>query len=216
MSKKLIVCDVCDTLYRSNTTFDFIRYVVNQRGKSLFSFHLLTNRKSPLFYMLTAIGKLTGQDLIRILSLKFLKEIPLHELSSLADNFYFDFLIHRPNENVFRLLPTEDRANVILFSSSLDVIVAVIARENNLNFESSRLGWKEGKATGNLTLDLTGKKHEVVKLLVSAGDFDQLQVITDNRSDWELVKLANERFVVIKKDNEKEFWRELKPVFIEV
>ena len=217
MDKKLVVCDVCDTLFKSNTTFDFILYVIEKKKKHLlFFFYLLTSKKSPLFFVLIIIGKIGHWDLVKNLALKFLKGMPFGELNSLAETFYFDFLVQRSNEHVFKLLPTENHDGTVLLSSSIDIVVSIIAKENNLNFESSRLEWHQGNATGNLEIDLTGQKHEIAKRIAATGNFNQLQVITDNRSDWELVKLADERFVIIKEESEKVFWHELRPSFIEV
>lgn len=213
MNQKLVLCDVCDTLYRSNTTFDFIRYFVGRKKSSLLIwFYLLTSRKSPLFFFLLFIGKVSRRDWIRMLALKFLKGASIEELDSLATSFYTDFLIGRSNVEVFKLLSQD----AILVSSSIDPVVAAIAKANSLKFESSRLEWHRGIATGNLATDITGHKHEIVRRFFSLGNFNRLQVITDNRSDWELVKLANERFVIIEGESEKKFWRDLNPTFIKI
>jgi phosphoserine phosphatase len=213
MNQKLVICDVCDTLYRSNTTFDFIRYFVGRKKSSqLIWFHLLTSRKSPLFFFLLFIGKVSRRDWIRTLALKFLKGSSMEELDSLATSFHADFLLSRSNVHVFKLL-TQD---TILVSSSIDPVVATIAKTNSLKFESSRLEWYRGKATGNLATDITGHKHEIVRKIFSLGNFNRLKVITDNRSDWELVQLANERYVIIKEESEKKFWVDLNPTFVKV
>jgi phosphoserine phosphatase len=214
MNQKLVICDVCDTLYRSNTTFDFIRYFVGKKKNSLFIiwFYLLTSKKSPLFFFLLFISKASRRDWIRTLALKLLKGASIQDLDSLATSFYIDFLIDRSNVEVFKLLSHD----TILVSSSIDPVVATIAKANGLKFESSRLEWHQGKATGNLATDITGRKHEIARKLFSLGSFNRLQVITDNRSDWGLVKLANERFVIIGKESEKKFWRDLNPTFIKI
>jgi phosphoserine phosphatase len=213
MDQKLVICDVCDTLYRSNTTFDFIRYFVGRKKSPLrIWFYLLTNRKSPLFFFLIFVGKVSRRDWIRTLALKFLKGTSMEELDSLATSFYTDFLIGRSNVEVFKLLSQD----AILVSSSIDPVVATIAKANGLKFKSSRMEWHQGKATGNLATDITGHKHEIAAEIFSLGSFNQLRVITDNRSDWELVKLADERFVIIKEESEKKFWRDLNPTFVKI
>ncbi len=216
-SQKLIVCDVCDTLYRSNTTFDFIRFVVEKEKWVQRSLLLLVvSRKSPLFYFLVIAGKLFHQDLIRKVALRFLKGKSKIDLDLLAQQFYSDFLESRANMKVFEKILTNGVTTTLLLSSSIDPVIATIAHSNKLRFYSSELKWKQGKATGTLRKDMTGKKHEVVNKILSEEHFNRLQVITDNRSDWELVKLADERFIVIKNESEKIFWKSLDPIFIEV
>ncbi len=216
-SQKLIVCDVCDTLYRSNTTFDFIRFVVDREKRvQRYLLLLMINRKSPLFYLLVIVGTLFRQDLIRKVTLRFLKGKSKIDLDLLAQQFYSDFLQSRANKKVFEKILSNSVTTTLLLSSSIDPVIATIAHANKWWFYSSELEWKQGIATGILHMDMTGKKHEVVKRIISEKHFNRLQVITDNRSDWELVKLADERFIVIKNESEKVFWKSLNPIFIEV
>ncbi len=216
-AKKLVVCDVCDTLYRSNTTFDFIRFVSKRGGPlGFFLFSVLADRKSPVFYFLILAGKIMRKDIVRSSVLRMLGGKSNEELMLLAHLFYHEFLIARANEKAFQLLPENSVDMVVLISSSIDPVVRVIAQECKFSFVSSQLEWKEGIATGYLETDLTGRKHEVAKRLMHESSLDRLQVITDNRSDWKLVSLADERFVIIRSEGERKFWNELNPVFIRV
>lgn len=216
-NRKLIICDVCDTLYNSNTTLDFVRFVVEKdKGIKRLLLLLINSQKSPLFYFLIIAGKLIHKDLFRWLLLKFLRGKPKTELDFLAQQFYSYFLASRSNRQVFQKLLSNDETIILLLSSSIDPVISAIANANQLKFYSSKLEWAQGKATGNLRMDMTGQKHEFAKRFLSEGNFGRLQVITDNRSDWELVKLADERFIIVKNESEKIFWKSLDPVFIEL
>lgn len=217
MDVKLVICDVCDTLYKSNTTFDFIRYLLKkEKGLKYFLFNIFTSKLSPVFYFMVLSGKLTQTDVIRKSVLKLLKGKTDNELNSAANSFYDDFLIQRENREVFELIDQNKNNNVLLVSSSIDPIIGAIAGRHQIHFYSSVLEKSESKTTGKLLTDLTGRKHEVVSREMKKNKADHLMVITDNKSDFDLVAMASERFVIISKESEKDFWAQLNPTFIRV
>jgi phosphoserine phosphatase len=212
---KLLVCDVCDTLYQSNTTFDFIRYFLKKRqGIKLFLFLALTSKKAPILYFMLLMGRILRKDFVKRLALTLLKGETRSEIESEAQSFYFDVLEGRLNENVLALLKTHRTTKILLVSSSIDPVVKVIGERNGFQFVSSRLEWRDERSTGRLTDDLTGIKHEIVMKIMQEEAFAELVVVTDNRSDWLLVRMANERFVVLQNARDKDFWSSLSPAFL--
>lgn len=218
-NRKLIVCDVCDTLYKSNTTFDFIRFVVtNGPIFRLIALNLLTKKWSPVFLILVLLGKISGIDYGRKLAIGFFAGIKEDQLAQASEKFFNDFLVSRRNEVVFNLLSKYRNSNkLILASSSIQPIVQVIARANNFDdFIASKLECKYGRYTGALSLDLTGKKQSFVHEMMDREGIRELIVITDNKSDKELVSMANESFIAIKKESDKIFWKSVNANFIMV
>lgn len=207
-------CDVCDTLYRSNTTFDFVRYVVKKKG--LFSrllFWSISSKASPLLYALILWNKLSGKDWPRQMALQFLRGMSHDELDREATRFYHEFLVAKANSQVFQYIQ-KPGTTTILLSSSINPVIKAIAKANNLAYYSSEIAMKDGKATGNFELDMTSQKHLIAKRLMEERALTDVGVITDNRSDWELVQLASERWIVITNERQKEFWNSLHPNFI--
>ena len=214
---KLVICDVCDTLYKSNTTFDFIRYLLKREGGlKYFLFNIFTSKLSPVFYCMVLLGKLTRTDVIRKNVLRLLKGKTDNELNSVANSFYDDFLINRENREVFEIIDRNKSGSVLLVSSSIDPVIQAIANRHQIHFRSSVLERIDGKASGKLVTDLTGKKHELVSEEMKNKNVGHLMVITDNKSDFDLVAMATERIVIVTKESEKDFWVELNPSFIHV
>ncbi len=209
-------CDVCDTLYRSNTTFDFIRFVVAKRGGiSRVLLWAISSTQSPLFYLLILLNKITGRDWPRQLALQFLRGMSSEELEQEATQFYQHYLVPRANQEIFEYIK-KPGVTAILLSSSINPVIKAIAHANGLSYFSSELELKDGKATGQLQIDMTGRKHEVARKLIAERAISSVGVITDNYSDWELVKLADERLVVVASEAQKNFWKPLSPHFIVV
>jgi phosphoserine phosphatase len=207
-------CDVCDTLYRSNTTFDFVRYVVASKNSlTRFLFWSISSKWSPLFYALILWNKATGKDWPRWMALRCLKGMSAEELDQKATAFYSDFLIERSNAQVFQRIK-KPGVTTILLSSSINPVIHAIAKANNFAYFSSEMEMKNGIATGNLQTDMTGRKHVVAKRLITEQAVTNFGVITDNHSDWELVKLAHDRWIVISTEEQKHFWKPLHPNFI--
>jgi phosphoserine phosphatase len=214
MSKtRLLICDVCDTLFHSNTTFDFLRFVIaRKRLDKRVLFHTINSKRSPLFWALEIVSIISKKDISKQVSLLFLRGMPAEEAQQLANLFYDDFLASRKVHSVFNLLEKErDTSEIMLASSSIDIIVKIIAERNKLSYIASPLEIKNGILTGRLLSDLKSGKHLAITPFLRS---QKLVVVTDNRSDWDLVKLAAERFIIVKDHNEKLFWKELDPTFI--
>ena len=104
---------------------------------------------------------------------------------------------------------------MILASSSLYPIVNVIAARNNaMHFVASELEIKKGEVTGRLVVDLKGIKQTALASYLTDGADNELVVITDNQSDFDLVKMAKYRFIVVSKEEDKKFWSSLAPTYI--
>ncbi|MFN8888958.1 MAG: haloacid dehalogenase-like hydrolase, partial [Cyclobacteriaceae bacterium] len=146
-------------------------------------------------------------------ALRFLKGMSAEELDQKATAFYSDFLIERSNAQVFQQIK-KPGVTTILLSSSINPVIQAIAKANNFAYFSSEMEMKNGIATGNLQTDMTGRKHVVAKRLITEQAVTNFGVITDNHSDWELVKLAHDRWIVISTEEQKHFWKLLHPNFI--
>jgi phosphoserine phosphatase len=212
----LLACDVCDTLYKSNTTFDFLKFFLRKQAPFRFAIlNCMTRKWSPLFYALMILGKLREVDLPRVLSLKLLNGYNLSAVEENAASFVKTFLRPRVNQKIVDLLLKEAaNANIVLVSSSIAPVIKAISDEFGFPFYASALEHSEGILTGALTNDLTGKKHTIVNKIVKELGTKTLIVVTDNRSDYELVSMASERYIVISDDNHKKFWLALNPEFI--
>lgn len=218
----VFVFDVCDTLFYSNTTFDFLRFVLQQQGKTakLTLLKALTTRWSPLFVGLAVWQKAAGGDPIKAVALRLLAGTPKAELYALGHRFVAEFLparrIARSHELLASAAGTSTR--VLLLSASLDPVIAALAEAlGPVEFVSSQLEYDaQDRSTGRLQRELTGQKqHALQQLLTNQTEPVRLAVATDNFTDLELVTQAELRYVVVHSAAAKQFWQNLNPQFIE-
>jgi phosphoserine phosphatase len=214
---KYVFCDVCDTVYRSNTTFDFLNFFLAQHSsKKLLALSILTGKWSPALYFLLILGKVLKVDLVKIFSLKLLNGYTRKCVEESAVDFVRSFLNGRVNKEVVDLLRRKSSSERIIFiSSSIDPVVRAVSEEFGFPFYASTLSTSNGILNGALSVELAGTKHKVVSNIL--GDIVKaslITVITDNRSDFDLVSMAGERYIVISNDAQKKFWRKLDPEFI--
>jgi len=218
----VFVFDVCDTLFYSNTTFDFLRFVLAQRGSTgkQTVLKLVSKKWSPAFIGLVAMQKVLGGDPVKAVALRLLAGLSRAELYELGRRFVAEFLpsrrIARTHELLASLAPTATR--VVLLSASLDPVIAALAEAlGGVEFVSSQLEYDaQGICTGRLVHELTGKKPDALRdLLVSQNEPLRLAVATDNFTDHGLVSQAAVRYVVVHNAAAKQFWQELNPQFIE-
>ncbi len=193
---KKAVVDVCYTLYSRNTTFAFIDYVLLRKFNKK---SYLANKYLKFF--LVVIGKIVKRDLYRRFYIRHLKGLKKIDLKELAHDFYYDVLDDNKIKAVFSLLEkNKNDYKFILCSASLDIIVEAIISNNYIfesKFYSSQLRFVDDVCEGILDNDLLGYKHQHI------GEIDW--VITDNKSDLELVKRAKTS-TIIAKNKHVYFW----------
>jgi phosphoserine phosphatase len=213
-TRYLVLCDIDDTLFRSNTTFDFLAFVTKNRTLQRWWLRLLTARWSPVFLFLTALGAVSGHDLVRRLGIRLLKGLKTDQLQEQAFTFYDDWLGSRLNHDVWALVKGFEQANIFLISSTLDPVADAIAQRLGVSFRSSRLESVNGTLTGILREDVVGKKNSIARELKRDYPAAKLVAITDNRSDHALVELADDRYIVIRNEADKLFWSGLQPTYL--
>lgn len=194
------IVDVCWTMYRSNTTFDFISFVIKKQKKINFKFFLLNFFVTKVF--LIVLGRILKKDCYRYFYISLLKGYHYDALAKYVDQFYQEFLIGRKIEFTFNLLDGfVDKADVILCSASLDIVVEKVANNLGVEYFASHLSFKNNVCLGLLESDLLFSKHELFS------DVEIDCVITDNLSDYNLVKKAKNPIILSNKKN-LIFWEE--------
>lgn len=209
----LILCDIDDTLFRANTTYQFLAYVLRPFVVRSWQLKLLTWRMSPVFWTLTVLGKFWNRDVVRERALLLLRDLPASLLEQQAPRFYEDCLTSKINPEVYSLLQTKP-GDRFLLSSTLDPVAQVIGERLHMTAVASALENSRGVLTGRLSKDLSGRKHQVARELSAAYPGRRLVVITDNQSDYDLVAMADDRFVVVKKESDRKFWSDLQPSYL--
>ncbi|WKE66791.1 hypothetical protein PVT67_06005 [Gallaecimonas kandeliae] len=183
------VFDVCGTLYRSNTTFDFIRYF--RKGSLSLTFLDVKIVKIPLLL----IGKVLGIDLYRLIFIRLLKGFSRLELDNAAESFYDNFLSGKKINEVHFLLEDEKLSGkeIALCSASLDLIISVISRNLEVdNFYATNLLFNDQDiCKGSISNDLLGRKDTIFS------DTHELDLVaTDNKSDKNIIMNAKRKYIV--------------------
>jgi len=200
----IYLVDICDTLYRSNTTFDFIRYLLQRNPLKRLLIATITSRYSPPFWILLMAGKLLKKDLHRAIALMLISGMHQAHLTKEAFKFKKSFLEKRRNETVWEHLKSKSTNRVILLSATLEPIAVAIAKENGFAVCASLLEYDlSGTFTGRLKTDLQGRKHEHLPDLVQK---EQYAVITDNFSDQKLLESAAEKFIILNQPRDRKKW----------
>lgn len=205
----LAIFDVCDTLYAENTTFGFIRYVM--RGRKIFSIldSTIASRWSPVFIVFAILRRMAGKDYIRGIYLSYLCGMKRSELDLAADAYVEEVLepltINWTHAKLKEAL--SEGQTVYLASSSIDCVVNAIARRIGVLFLSSNLEYVGETCRGKLASDLTGKKMSALADLPDLKlGLTRIRVFTDNFTDIELVKTADEATIILPGGRGREKW----------
>jgi HAD superfamily phosphoserine phosphatase-like hydrolase len=207
---KLVVFDVCNTLYDANTTFEFVRRI--QSGKSWLRAVdcALSHRASPLFWAQAGLYRLGGVDVPRRVMIASLRGIGYEDLRRSARAYVAEELPSRAIAETHSRLQQHAQAGdrVVLVSNSLDVVVEAIAETLGVEWRASRLAYRDGRCAGYLDADSTGRKLDTVRELSDEHPpAPELVVYTDNLSDRALVEAADAAMVVIPARGSRAAWR---------
>ncbi|EIX7372138.1 haloacid dehalogenase-like hydrolase [Citrobacter freundii] len=202
--KKAIV-DVCDTLYFSNTTFDFLENIAS--GK--FEYQLLALRKVRSLMLLNSfLFKLFKIDVYRRLCIyKIFSGKNVAKIKLESELFYDNVLCGKEIIETHEIIKKmSGDYQFILCSASISPVVEVIAAKMGCEqFFSTCLITKNEVYTGQIVVDLLGKKNNYLRKANISYDL----VITDNKSDVDLIKHCK-KAIIISREKNISFWNEFK------
>ncbi len=206
---QIAVFDVCNTMFYSNTTHDFVDYVFNQKFlPSKRNFYKIFNSKlNPLRYSFILISVLVGLDLYKKINVYLLKGLTHDEFSQLSKRFVAEFLQDKQINQTQLLINKckKEKLRVILCSSSLDPIVEAIANSIEVeDFVCTTLKFKDQIFTGIISEEIADKKLQALKKKRISGEIKY--AISDNEGDVSLLQIAQYPIAVIHNNKDFEFW----------
>lgn len=192
--------DVDGTLFSENTAFGFMLFYFRKRN-SLKSNVLKLYRSSFFKIPLYIAGRLNLDNTFRLAIHGLLKSESIHSVNECAREYIEHILRYKKNDEVWKHI--EQQKNIHLISSSIDPVINALGKKMGASWQSSVLEKKKGKLTGKFSMDLKGEKW---KYLDSSIKKSRITVITDNRDDLELLKHADERYVILNSERHRSFW----------
>ena len=197
------IFDICGTLYKSNTTFDFLNWLFDNDKKFLAFKKIYTTPIWKLFNKFLRV--FFSIDLTRVLALRFLKGYDKNLLLEKAENFVIAFLNERKNTEVLDALKKlkADGAEVFIMSATIDVVALAIAKSLGVkNYKSSVLEYDKSICAGKLARDLLGRKDSYLENSMTIA-----AVYTDDISDVNILEFAKEKNIILYKKTEKKWKR---------
>jgi phosphoserine phosphatase len=215
--KKIIVADICNTLFDSNTTFDFVRYCVYSRrlrfNRSLYN--AIFSKNSPLFIAIALLQKFSRKDLHKKIAVSLFKNRSPEEVRRWASSFLKEYLQGREIDESLACLQEYRPEDIILVSSTIYPVAEIIADYLKINqFIATELEVVDFKYTGKIKQEISGAKLSALSKKFDTKDFEIEMVITDNFSDKELMNKSKKKMAVCYDGRQEKFWRNLSDVNI--
>lgn len=202
---KVVVFDICGTLYNSNTTFDFLNYSFSRKR----SFRFYSNLYNSFVWK--AINKILRDylhfDLTRIIALLFLKGIERKQLYQMVECYYNGFLKSKENTEItdrLRAYLIDTGNRVILLSATIDPVAKVISKHLGCKeFYSTELIYEDGICTGRIKKDLFGGKISILHELGITDNVDDFY--TDDFSDVDVLNVSKNKHIIVNKKYKKKW-----------
>lgn len=192
---KWVAVDICGTIYRSNTTFDFLEWMFDD--SRMFLAFSVCRRTYVWRGVNKFVMKMAGLDLTRMMAVRFLKGHSREELTRKVGVFHRDCLSKKRNDDIVKLIHhyiNADSVEVCLLSATLDIIAEEVSNGfGEIPYYATQLEFTDdGICTGKIKHDLLGRK---VTLLEKISPLHC--VITDDISDFQLVEKAEKSEIVV-------------------
>ena len=200
ISNKLVIFDICDTLFKCNTTFEFVKFIKKEGFIDQLLIRMLNNTFIRTLNVI--FFRIFKKDCLRWFIIISLRGYTYSDLKLYAKAFYQEVLEKEKRDFVHILLREFHSQNceLLLMSATVDVVAEEISKQLGvLKCISSTLNYKNGLCTGTLKFDLLGKKEKYLNL-----EFDT--IVTDNKSDLNLIKIAKNS-IIISKNKNVNFWK---------
>jgi phosphoserine phosphatase len=215
--KKIVVADICNTLFDSNTTFDFVRYCITTKrletNKAVKS--AIFSRVSPLFIGIALLQKFTRTDIHKKIAVSLFKNKSTQEVKSWAASFLKEYLRGREIQQTLSYLTQFNPGTIVLVSSTIYPVAETIAEHLNIrDFIATELEIVDSRYTGKIAREISGAKLSALQKKLGHNNFEIEAVITDNFSDRELMNTSKNKFAVCYDTRQEKFWRTLHDVNI--
>jgi phosphoserine phosphatase len=208
----IVFFDLCDTLYYSNTTFDFLDFYFKDNSRYWFVRGLMNIKLVKIINKL--INKVFKIDLFRLIVVLFLRKKDVQDVkikAKLFVNQLDDKKIHISHVILQKALNAN--CKVYLVSASLDVVVEQFYNRLNFNkyFATSLGKNKNGTVFNGLFMnDLLGNKKEIIENLIRPET--KSYFITDNKSDYNCKDLVD-YFTVISNNRNLNYWKKKNQIY---
>lgn len=194
--------DICETLFYSNTTFDFLDYYIKNP-----EYLRLRNRMKNILLLKAnnIIYRIFHYDYFRAKALSYLKGMRKDVLNEMAEEFFHNFLTPRKNKIVWDKISEIENKDIpiILISGTISPIAEKVAEYMNCSEISTSLEYNNDICTGRIKKDnLRNKRKSLLQKNIYA---PYSLIITDNIADYKLFKYAKEVIVICY--NNKIRWR---------
>ena len=203
---QIAVFDVCDTIYRVNTTFSFIDYYLGNDKKYIF-FRKIT-RLFPVKAFNYFFYKVFKKDLMRYFGTLFLRGKEIEEVQKYTHKFVNIDLVREIKDTTVEMMNEyKDKGyKIVLMSGSYIFVIEEIAKYFNVDyFYASKLNIVDKFYTGKYDKDILLNKNELLKKEFK--NFDKLVVVSNNKTDLELMQFADQSFAICNKENDLKFWK---------
>tara|TARA_A100001015_G_scaffold319493_1_gene442527 strand:+ start:753 stop:1400 length:648 start_codon:yes stop_codon:yes gene_type:complete len=203
---QIAVFDVCDTIYRVNTTFSFLDHFFANNKRYIY-FRKITN-----FFPIKAFNyiyfKLFKLDIPRYCATLFLKGKKVDEIQNYTHKFVYNDLATEINNDIFKMINQykNEGYKIVLMSGSYNFVIEEVAQYFNADyFFASKLNIKNKFYTGKYDKDILFTKKDLLKK--EFYKIDKLVVVSNNKSDLDLMKSADKSYAVCNKKSDIKFWK---------
>lgn len=205
----LYIFDVCGTLFYDDTTVGLLRWHFHRthRRWALTLLNILFGARSPGNLIVKVVERLTGFQVAKHLAIALLRNETVCSLRTSAKQYVDHLLRERTVAPVFDFFhKAVHGATTILASASIDPVIAELSGRFGSRHVCSTLEQRQGRYTGRLQTDVTGRKVAALVQLPCDLRNQVTHCFTDNVSDVELLQLCRYRYVVLHGRHHRRRW----------
>lgn len=201
MNEQVFIIDICGTMFKSNTTFDFVKYFFHNKWRVKMWF------SKPYRIYNYIMFHFFHYEPLRHNLIMCLEGITKDKLQTMAEVFFCQYLKEREHKQTIDVIEAKrlENCHLMIVSATIDVIAQTVASHYNISSCYSTLLEYDANnvCTGRINIDLLSNKSD---FLIDKGlNPPYAGIITDNYSDKDLIENSKNAFLITYK-NKKNKW----------
>jgi HAD superfamily phosphoserine phosphatase-like hydrolase len=138
----------------------------------------------------------------------FLKGKEIEEAQKYAHKFVYTDLVKEIKDSTVKMMNEYKSKGykIVLMSGSYLFVIEEVAKYFNIDyFYASKLNIVDKLYTGKYEIDILLNKYDILQKEFKK--FDKLVVVSNNKTDLELMKFADQSFAICNKEKDLKFWK---------
>lgn len=209
--KELIIIDVCNTLVKTNTTYSYLKYLMNNWIKPYFKYIFFSKLTTIACILIKYVLNFDIEEKLIGIYFKWVESKKLKKIN----HKFFNWYEKQISLEIRKVIDNNKKENkIILLSAAINPPIDFLKKKLNIEWFSSKLEERQWIYNWNFEISLWWKKELIFqKWIFIINWYKSITLYTDNKDDINLMlylkkQCSNFKSIIIPYQN-KDYWENI-------